>query len=326
MVAVTHPLVLTQPTDPAAQAAGKITPTDWNNAHTITSAGIYVLLGQTGSAGAILELTLSEALDILTGSAPAQGTILFRGTSGWQYLAAGTAGEILTAGGTSADVRWTSPPALEPFPDNVAILYNTSDSTKKAIISAGAITTGSTRTYSLPDGSDTLVTLTAVQSLTNKTTTTQSAGDNSTNLASTAYVDKTLGSTQGSPSNPTGINSSSQKMAGLNQTITLNGKTRMVAVISGTIQTDAAGHNGKVQLYYGTGTPPSNSAGTSGTAVGPNKSICPDNNNNLPVDFSLNAVITGLTIINTYWVDVAVENDGSGTISLKDVSVSLFEV
>ncbi len=51
------------------------------------------------------------------------------------------------------------------------LLQDVSDNTKQADFSMGAITTGTTRTYTLPDVTDTLLTLTATQTLTNKTLT-----------------------------------------------------------------------------------------------------------------------------------------------------------
>lgn len=55
-----------------------------------------------------------------------------------------------------------------PFSDAAALIKNSSDATKLAILSAAGITTGTARTYTLPDISDTLLTLTATQTLTNK--------------------------------------------------------------------------------------------------------------------------------------------------------------
>lgn len=65
------------------------------------------LLGRnTAAAGDVEEVTLTQLLDWI-GTA-AQGDILFRGVSGWQRLAAGTAGNALTTNGAGADPSWAS--------------------------------------------------------------------------------------------------------------------------------------------------------------------------------------------------------------------------
>jgi hypothetical protein len=50
--------------------------------------------------------TLSEVLDFI--GSVARGDILFRGASGWQRLAAGSAGQVLTTGGAGADPSWAT--------------------------------------------------------------------------------------------------------------------------------------------------------------------------------------------------------------------------
>lgn len=97
-----------------------------------------------------------------------------------------------------------------PFADNTALVKNSADNTKLLILSAASITTGTTRTWTFPDINGTVATITAAQTFAgvqtfssipifsagigSATATTQAVGDNSTKVATTAYVDAiTLG-------------------------------------------------------------------------------------------------------------------------------------
>jgi hypothetical protein len=62
------------------------------------------------TAGTALALghTLSDILDYIVSSS--RGTLLFRGASGWTGLAPGTAGQILSTGGTTGDPSWIAAP------------------------------------------------------------------------------------------------------------------------------------------------------------------------------------------------------------------------
>lgn len=71
------------------------------------SATSRVLGRKTSGAGDPEELTLSEVLDFI-GSA-AQGDILYRGTSAWARLAAGTSGQFLKTQGAGANPVWDTP-------------------------------------------------------------------------------------------------------------------------------------------------------------------------------------------------------------------------
>lgn len=68
-----------------------------------------VILGRPmfSGPGSVAELSLSDVLDFLGGEE--WGNILFRGTSGWQYLAPGASGTVLTSHDVNADPSWTTP-------------------------------------------------------------------------------------------------------------------------------------------------------------------------------------------------------------------------
>lgn len=70
------------------------------------SATSRILGRKSASAGDIEECTLSDVLDFI-GSA-AQGDILYRDSSGWARLAAGTSGRFLQTQGTGANPVWAA--------------------------------------------------------------------------------------------------------------------------------------------------------------------------------------------------------------------------
>lgn len=77
----------------------------------ITTSGLTMATGKilgrdTAATGAIEELSLSEALDLI-GSA-AQGDILYRGAGSWSRLGVGTAGQILRTNGTGQNPAWAT--------------------------------------------------------------------------------------------------------------------------------------------------------------------------------------------------------------------------
>lgn len=72
----------------------------------LTQATSRVLGRTTASTGAIEELTLSQALDLI-GSA-AQGDVLYRDAAGWARLGAGTSGDFLKTQGAAANPIWAT--------------------------------------------------------------------------------------------------------------------------------------------------------------------------------------------------------------------------
>lgn len=69
------------------------------------SATSRILGRKTSGAGDIEELTASEVLDFISST---QGTILYRGASGWAALAPGTSGQVLKTNGAGANPAWVT--------------------------------------------------------------------------------------------------------------------------------------------------------------------------------------------------------------------------
>ena len=89
------------------------------------------------------------------------------------------------------------------FLDGTFAIDNTADPTKAAMFSAGTITTGTTQTYTFPNLSGTMALLSGTQTFTGDKTfsgqliaVTQTAGNNSTLVATTAFVTVGLASQQ----------------------------------------------------------------------------------------------------------------------------------
>lgn len=79
------------------------------------------------------------------------------GLTGAVTLAAGTNITLGTVGNTITITATGG--SSQPFADNIALVRNSVDATKLAIFSAASITTGTTRTYTLPDVSGTVTVL-----------------------------------------------------------------------------------------------------------------------------------------------------------------------
>lgn len=142
----------------------------------------------------------------------------------------------------------------------------------------------------------------------------------------TAVTARALAIAQSTPGNPTGTNSLVGVMMGLAGAITPVATGKVLIIISGDItNASAIADGGKVQIRYGTGTAPSNADALTGTTAGGLvRYIAATTAEVAP--FSLNALVTGLSVSTAYWIDVGLAAITGGTTSIADLSVSAVEV
>jgi hypothetical protein len=97
-------------------------------------------------------------------------------------------------------------------------------------------------------------------------------------------------------------------------------------VISGAIASGTTGDGAKVQASYGTGGAPSNAATITGTQCGGRPIYTAAAAGSDKVPFSVNCVVTGLTVGTAYWIDATLAAVTGGTASIANVSVSAYEL
>ncbi len=128
----------------------------------VVTAGAMSNLPYAGGSGTASGTNTGDQTITLTGDVTGTGTGTFAATLK-NTGTAGTYGDgshypIITtdAQGRVTAATLQSVGGGSPFADNAALVKNNSDNTKLAILSAAGITTGTTRTYTLPNVTDTL--------------------------------------------------------------------------------------------------------------------------------------------------------------------------
>jgi hypothetical protein len=129
---------------------------------------------------------------------------------------------------------------------------------------------------------------------------------------------------QATPADPVSFNGNG--MAGLAGSFTPQKSGNVLIVISGYMYNSSGSTTSQAQIRYGTGGAPANGAALTGTTAGSNIEAL-DSATSRRFPFSCNAVVTGLTIYTTYWLDLGLTS-GSGTTQVRvfQVSISAVEV
>jgi len=133
-------------------------------------------------------------------------------------------------------------------------------------------------------------------------------------------------STQKTPANPTATSSATGVMMGLSASITpvLTGK--VMIIISGDIDNDTNARGAVVQMRTGTGSAPANGAALTGTTQGGAVNFF-QNNANIRSPFTLNAIVSGLTLNTAVWVDVSLATSASPSVArIRNISMSIVEI
>ena len=131
---------------------------------------------------------------------------------------------------------------------------------------------------------------------------------------------------QSSPADPTGTTNTTGLMMGLAGAITPQVTGKVLIMISGTIANASGIADGaNVQLRYGTGTAPANAAALTGTTIGGLvKYVAATTAEKAP--FALQGIISGLTLNTAIWIDVGLAAVTAGTATVKDISITAFEL
>ena len=130
---------------------------------------------------------------------------------------------------------------------------------------------------------------------------------------------------QSSPGDPTGTTSTTGLMMGLAGTITPRVTGKLYIIISGDISNDTATNGAKVQIRHGTGSAPANGAALTGTTVGGLVQFTMALGAQ-KVPFSIQGIVSGLTVGTAYWLDVGLAAITAGTANIRDLSVTAFEL
>lgn len=132
---------------------------------------------------------------------------------------------------------------------------------------------------------------------------------------------------QQTPSNPASTQNTTGVMSGLSGSITPTCSGVVSINICGGITNTSISGGANIQIRFGTGTAPSNGAALIGTAAGV---LIHTTQNALGTGiypFSIHAIISGLILGTTYWIDISLASKSAGTTSsITDICINANEL
>lgn len=158
-----------------------------------------------------------------------------------------------------------------------------------------------------------------------------SLGSSSQVLSSTGTSSKWVNSVgsyiQRLPSDPSTTTSLTGVMMGMGSTVSVSPSKSGILVInvSGDADNQTNGNGYQMQLRYGTGTAPTNGSSLTGTTTG-SLIVGLSSNSSNRYPFSLNSIVSGLSIGTTYWFDISLASVGGGTSRVRNISFSIHEL
>lgn len=141
----------------------------------------------------------------------------------------------------------------------------------------------------------------------------------------TDYVNKTTTTYQATPADPPTTTSTTGVMMGLTGSIAPGYSGTIMITISGDMDNNGNNNGVQTQIRYGTGSAPANGAALTGTTAGGLIKFT-ENNSGIRVPFHCNAIVTGLTVGTTYWIDLSLASITGGTSRVRDISISVVEL
>jgi hypothetical protein len=123
---------------------------------------------------------------------------------------------------------------------------------------------------------------------------------------------------------PAGTTSTTLVMAGYGQTFTPSKTGRVLIILLANVNNNTAGDGVQAVLSYGSGTPPAANSALTGTQAGgtaKETSAAASASN----EVALAAVVSGLTVGTTYWLDVAYSAVTGGTATISIIYALVIE-